>query len=746
MRATVKIAILILLDLFGFTGLKAQSDTLFWLVAPEVTDSHGDRPVYLRLSTVNQPSIVTVTLPADPTFKPLAVNIEKNSTQTVDLSPFIDLLENKPADKVLNKGMMIQATHPITAYYEVFTDCLCNPEIFVLKGTNALGNEFYTPFQNILKNFYGTSSFEIIGTSDNTTVTITPANDIVGHPANIPFTIVLNKGQTYSATASGIEAEQHLNGSHIVSDKPVAVMIKDDSLLLSTSKDLAGDQIVPVSRIGKKYIAVRGYLNPNDKIFILAVQDDTEIFINGSTSPDQTIAKAETCSYELVGNTMYIETSKPVYVLHMSGFGSEVGIPLLPAIDCTGSSEIGFTRTTDDFFSLIILTKNGNQEHFTLNGDNSMVPASAFSTVDGSNNNWVFASVVFPPTQIATGSGNIISNSQGVFHLGIINGGAVLGCRYGYFSSFRTYSPEIQSDGHCLNAATHFQLSDTTMLVDVKWNFGDILSGPDTTSGLTNPSHIYTNSGTYQVRAIVQSECETDTIYHQITIKPLQPLNLGDDIQVCSGSVSLLDAGSGFESYEWNTGETQQSIYVHADGEYFVRVTDKNNCSNTDAIIVSSLPNPVISLDMLINRQVTINATNGAEPYEYSIDGIDFQVNQTFSDLKPGEYTATVRDANQCAASITFIIADHEIQIPNYFTPNNDGFHDTWEIKGIKFYPEAEVRIFDRFGKLLISYAGSDTGWNGYYNGSPVRSDDYWYVIILNVDDRVYKGHVTLKR
>ena len=87
---------------------------------------------------------------------------------------------------------MIKASTEITAYYEV--GILYNPEIFSLKGQNALGTEFYTPFQNFANNGVGYSSFDIIATEDNTIISITPSNNIVGYSANIVFTVNLNKG------------------------------------------------------------------------------------------------------------------------------------------------------------------------------------------------------------------------------------------------------------------------------------------------------------------------------------------------------------------------------------------------------------------------------------------------------------------------------------------------------------------------------------------------------------------------
>jgi hypothetical protein len=195
--------------LFLNSSLFAQLDTLFWFAAPEVSiNNNFDRPILLRISTLNQASNVIIDQPANPTFVPISISIPATNTQTVDLTPWIDQIEIKPPNQVLNYGLRIRSSSPVTIYYEVasFT-CNCNPEIFALKGQNALGNDFYIPSQNFLNN--GASytpipynSFDIVATQDNTVISITPSQNIVGHVANVPFTINLNKGQTYSATAT----------------------------------------------------------------------------------------------------------------------------------------------------------------------------------------------------------------------------------------------------------------------------------------------------------------------------------------------------------------------------------------------------------------------------------------------------------------------------------------------------------------------------------------------------------------
>src|SRR5690606_15503907 len=168
---------------------KAQVDTLFWFAAPEVSHSISagvlDRPIYLRLTTYGQPATVTISQPAAGGMPVQTIAIAANSTQSVDLTPWINFIECQPPNTVLNYGLKVTSTAPVSAYYDVVSGgggaAINNPEAFVLKGRSALGTDFLIPSQNYIHNVQQTayvptpySSFDIIATENNTSVTITP--------------------------------------------------------------------------------------------------------------------------------------------------------------------------------------------------------------------------------------------------------------------------------------------------------------------------------------------------------------------------------------------------------------------------------------------------------------------------------------------------------------------------------------------------------------------------------------------
>ena len=580
----------------------SQTDTLFWFAAPDVSSnnlvnpsSNFDKPVYLRISSYNQPATVTITQPANPLFIPIIQNIGSNSFVSVDLTAYLTSLELTPPNAILNYGIKVASTANITVYYEVAsTYCNCNPEIYTLKGKNALGKAFYIPAQNEFNNNPGYNpraynTFNIVASEPNTTVTIVPSNNIVGHQAGIPFQINLEMGQCYSAQASSQSGQFHLQGSKVTSDKPIAITISDDLVTPSwgSCADLMGDQIVPVNVIGTDYIGVKGFLsNNNDRLYIIATQQDTKVFINGNSLPIANLNESQTFSYTFGAvNAVYVHTDKPVYVLHLTGNGCELSNSLLPSIVCTGSEQVTFTRTTNQECYLMLMTKNGNQTGFVLNGMSSLINANSFSVVPGTNNLWVAARLQFSLADIPINVATMVKNTKGVFHLGFMNGNAGGGCRYGYFSSYNTYSPEINPRTFCLGDSSQFQLSDTTMLSTVLWDFGEPgSSGNFSTS--RHPKHFFQKAGTYKVMAIYNYECGIDTSYQDIVVneKPAAII-FGNDKVSCINPVTLT-AGDGSCTYLWSNGLTTSTISATSTGDYSVTKTNAFGCSVRDTVKV----------------------------------------------------------------------------------------------------------------------------------------------------------------
>jgi gliding motility-associated-like protein len=234
----------------------------------------------------------------------------------------------------------------------------------------------------------------------------------------------------------------------------------------------------------------------------------------------------------------------------------------------------------------------------------------------------------------------------------------------------------------------------------------------------------------------------------KLTVVPKPIISIPDVVPICENNSIIVDAGSGFDTYLWSTGATTSSIIVANPGNYSVTVTTNYStisCSSTKNFQVRksniATITSVETQDWTDNQNMITVFASGAGDFEYSIDGIYFQDSNQFSALFSGAYTIHVRDKNGCGTVTDEVFL---LMYPKYFTPNGDGFNDTWNIKFSDAESNLTVKIFDRYGKL-IKELNQNGPWNGTMNGRELPSDDYWFVA-TRTDGKEYKGHFSLKR
>ena len=611
--------------LFINIKVSAQLDTLFWFVAPEVAQSHGDRPIVFRFATLNQAATITVSQPANPLFPIQVLSLTANDAQTLNVTTWIDQIENKPANTVLPYGFKISASAPIMAYYEVTPTCNCNPDIFALKGKNSLGTSFIVPAQNFLNNAsYARSGFNVVATQNNTVVTINPKQAIIGHAANIPFSIVLQKGETFSAEATSTLANQHLSGSIITSNNPIAVTIHDDSMMgtpYGGCADIMGDQIIPNQVLGSEYIILKGYLNGPDKIYVVAIQNNTQISIDGVAVA--TINATDTYVYTLNSPTVLIQTSAPTHVLHTTGFGCEVGGAILPSIICTGSNTVAFVRSTTEFFALNILVPAGGENDFTFNGNTGVITPAMFNFVPGTNNAWKFAQIdasSFVGVQLASR----IDNPNFKFHLGLVHGGSSSGCRYGYFSDFAAaqYQISVNDQSFCVGEPI---LLTTNTLNGATYNWTGPNNLNSTGPQIDIPQAELIHSGTYSIAGFLPGTCPIipDTIEIQVHNNPSAP-SLSTNSPVCDGAPLLFWTDFPAAQYFWTQGNTTSNfdtlLLNLSAGSYTttLSIIDSNGCASPPSALTGVVfNNPTVQYTGPLNvcgSQIFMNSTANADP------------------------------------------------------------------------------------------------------------------------------------
>jgi gliding motility-associated-like protein len=186
----------------------------------------------------------------------------------------------------------------------------------------------------------------------------------------------------------------------------------------------------------------------------------------------------------------------------------------------------------------------------------------------------------------------------------------------------------------------------------------------------------------------------------------------------------------------------------------YVRVTDLlRGCVNYThfqiKVVLSSPPHEIFNVEVTTGafaKVHTIEATAmGDEIYRYQLDGGAYQSSGIFNNVSPGLHIVTISDIYGCGSiNIQVIVIDY----PLFFTPNNDGYNDRWNIIGFDNLEIKRIYVFDRYGKILKELNASSEGWDGTYNGRPLPSSDYWFTVEYREDgiEKKFRGHFTLKR
>ncbi|WP_157718062.1 T9SS type B sorting domain-containing protein [Gramella sp. MAR_2010_147] len=135
--------------------------------------------------------------------------------------------------------------------------------------------------------------------------------------------------------------------------------------------------------------------------------------------------------------------------------------------------------------------------------------------------------------------------------------------------------------------------------------------------------------------------------------------------------------------------------------------------------------------------------------FEYRLDNGSWQASNIFNQVPPGSHVVVAREINGCGetASESFFLVGY----PRFFSPNSDGYNDTWNLITDTFITIKKLYVFDRYGKLIRELnTAQGKGWDGTYNGKPLPADDYWFRVEFvdekTGDHREYMSNFTLMR
>jgi PKD repeat protein len=628
---------ILLLVLFSICGLKSfgQTDTEFWFVVPDITYEHqspGGEPANFTFSTFDMPSTVTVSMPANASFTPIVINIPAGSAYILSMDKFLNTtkvggragnpdIENHYSTLGVNKcGLKITATTPITAYYQDAN--VNNTELYALKGKNALGNHFFVPFQNQRTNHGFSdsnpaySSINIVATKDNTIVHIRPTQDAYMHgtaiPAGVDKSITLMAGEAIcvvpkivSGQPSGAAAA-HLAGTEVSSNEDIAITINDDSVhgIGGGNYDIIGDQLVNVASLGLKYVILKTQAQAgDDRVYVTATEDGTTVKFynnNGSVLTTTVINKGEQCDIGTVGDYCIVDVDKKVTVLHVGGYGGELGGAILPAIDkCTGSTQVAFYKLNQggkSFNTNVMVRTNGKNE-FYLNGVKiNMEAATGKTWTQLPGTDWWFMQVLdwntskFP--SLKQGQGNILTNKGDLFHLGVFYGASSGGCNYGFFSDFNELKIDANVAGVeagetkvCFGTPIQLYAKGGTTY---KWTPAQYLSD----SSVFNPIANIPVQGVKQYQVEVSGACnmkEVKTINLQI-LPPVKANFSVDKITGCSPlAVNFTNTSLNAAELRWSFGDTKDTVSNKFKAPGLVEKFSHLYVNNTDTAVTYTI-------------------------------------------------------------------------------------------------------------------------------------------------------------
>ncbi|MBA5247767.1 gliding motility-associated C-terminal domain-containing protein [Marnyiella aurantia] len=280
----------------------------------------------------------------------------------------------------------------------------------------------------------------------------------------------------------------------------------------------------------------------------------------------------------------------------------------------------------------------------------------------------------------------------------------------------------------------------------VKNYFTSLADAENNTNEIQNPFVYNSTNNVVYVRVYNNNGCYSIAKITLNVIPPTYSTVLEDKI-ICIEDRTTLDAGPGFDAYEWSTGATTQSISNVTVGEYWVILT-KNGCETTQTVKVTKVPEVVITNIDITNNTVTLAVKGGEQPYQYSADGINWQDSNVFTEVPRGQNIFFVKDSYNCEPVTV------EITVPNLInviTPNEDGVNDYIDYSALRYKQNLTFSVYDRYGnRVHLADKNNFYRWDGRFASKKVITGTYWYHITWNEPDGtqapvMYKGWILVK-
>ncbi|WP_164975206.1 T9SS type B sorting domain-containing protein [Lutibacter sp. HS1-25] len=517
---------------------------------------------------------------------------------------------------------------------------------------------------------------------------------------------------------------------------------------------------------------------------------NNSILLNNKNASDFTFSYFEDPSYSLTSEILtpsnFVNTIKdgqPIYVKISNNLDStcltetkfNIQVNSLPVITSTATLLNCDEDGNYDGYTDFNLTEANNE---ITNGDNSLIVNYYLTLAEA--NSGITPPINPSPFNNATASTVYarVENANGCYRVATVNlKVSTTHFPIGYMANLSTCDSDATIDGYetfDLTLASQEIIDQFPTGQNLSVHYYRNLTDAQLEENEILPQNAYKNQNPFsQILYVrVESEDNGDCFgigpHLTLTVFPRPQFEVNPTEIVCLNLPPITLApnnAQGTYTYQWfnENGDiisNQPIVSVSKGGIYTVIATSGANCKSfpqtvtvTESVIANITQKDVTITDDSSENAISINNENnnlGIGDYEFALDNSygPYQDSPIFNSVPAGIHTIYVQDKNNCGiASIEVSV----IGFPKFFTPNNDGFNDTWHIDGVnaQFYPTATIYIFDRFGKLLTQLNASSNGWDGNYNGESLPPTDYWFSAQLIDNDgniREKKSHFSLIR
>jgi gliding motility-associated-like protein len=440
--------------------------------------------------------------------------------------------------------------------------------------------------------------------------------------------------------ADGFITKLSSNGGSLLYSTFIGTSKYDQSFMIQS--DYNGDVYVYGQTEGSYPVSAGVYSNSGGKQFIHKLSSDlstsvwSTVFGSGSTYPDisPTAFLVDTCLNVYCtgwGNCLYGSTS-----------GSTKGMVT------TSNAQQTYTDGCD-FYFFVLSSNAASLLYATYFGDQN-----AEDHVDGGTSRFDKSGVIYQSVCASCGGSNgfpTTSSAYSTTNNSYNCNNAVIKMDF-QFAGLNASAVPSPNDTLCLGEAISFSNTSTNGN-SYEWDFGD---GSNILVTTTPPSHSYTNAGTYSVKLLatnINSCVYSDTALIEITVLPLPFVDLGNDTVICENeTLKLNPQTSSATYYNWSTGETNSSITISKEGNYWLKVSN-GVCSASDSIEINIIEKPYLGSDTTVceGSILELDAMNTGAAYLWSTG----KTTQTINATQSGTYWVDVLGGT-CVETDTIVV------------------------------------------------------------------------------------------